>query len=86
MEFVLFAGQCYYPMGGMDDIVFKGSMVECRDYFKAHYIKEEGYVDVWGQIVDPATFRIVESIFICEYHVERGVKIIWKVHNEENQE
>lgn len=61
MTHVLFAGHNYYPKGGIDDIVARGTVDELKVYFQAHAkdIANYSYVDNWGQIVDAATLECV---------------------------
>ena len=60
----LFAGHKFYPLGGMGDLVFIGTLAECRDYFETHDDViagrgNGGYVDNWGEIYDSAARAVV---------------------------
>jgi hypothetical protein len=59
-EFLLFAGHCYYPHGGAEDFRLRGTVEECKAFFenRSDEIAGRGYVDNWGQIVDPVTLKI----------------------------
>ncbi len=61
MTHVLFAGHRFYPNGGIDDLVARGTVDELKAYFQAHAkdIAGYSYVDNWGQIVDAATLECV---------------------------
>lgn len=60
-EYFLFAGHCYYPFGGIDDLKFRGHLNACKRWFarNANIISDSGSIDNWAQIVDSQTLKIV---------------------------
>jgi len=53
----LFAGDCYYPQGGMDD--FKGdfdTISEAKNFYVSGYEKN---LHDWGHILDTETSEII---------------------------
>lgn len=60
-EYLLFAGHCYYPKGGMDDLVATGTIEELKEYFlvNARDIAAGSYVHNWAEIVETKTLRVV---------------------------
>ena len=63
MTHLLFAGHAYYPAGGIDDLVARGTVDELKRYFEEHAQeiadRTNRYVDNWGQIVDASTMECV---------------------------
>lgn len=61
MTHVLFAGHCYYPQGGISDLVARGSVDELKSYFQnnAKKIARGNYIDLWAQIVRSDTLECV---------------------------
>ena len=60
-NFALFAGDHYYPSGGMRDLVGRFDSVEEAVHFLTTHEDDEGYplqYD-WYQIVDLTTFAVV---------------------------
>lgn len=53
---MLFAGEHYYPCGGMDDFIICGTMQECMDKFNELVSIKRSAWD-WGQIVDHKTLK-----------------------------
>lgn len=72
MTHLLFAGHHYYPKGGIDDLVARGSIEELKQYFqtRAQDIADRrgGYIDNWGQIVDATTMLCVLRGEMAEEH------------------
>ena len=63
-KYYLFAGNNYYPKGGMLD--YKGEFESIKDaveYFRDHAedISNDGNVDNWGHVVDDK-LRIVKEV------------------------
>jgi hypothetical protein len=65
MKYALFAGDNYYPCGGMSDFISKFATIEeaKREALRAHPHRDNSgtwFFD-WWQIVEIETFEIVES-------------------------
>lgn len=62
-DYLLFAGHRYYPNGGFNDYKMRGTIEECKEYFKKEYkkISNNSYIDNWAQIVDSETLKVVET-------------------------
>lgn len=61
-QYLLFAGDKYYPEGGGLDYKMTGTQVECKDYFFEKNKKPTKYRPYrydWAQIVDPETMSII---------------------------
>lgn len=60
MTYILFAGNRYYPQGGIFDICGRGTVDELKLYFQEH-AKEIAVnnIDNWGQIVEAETLKCV---------------------------
>ena len=58
-NFALFAGDEYYPSGGMDDLVGRfDSVEEAVDFACTHEDPATGYGYDWYQVVDLTTFTV----------------------------
>lgn len=57
---LLFAGHHYYPRGGVQDLVARGTVEELKRYFQdnAKDIAEDNYIDNWGHIVNGQSMLI----------------------------
>lgn len=64
-EAVLFAGIANHTLGGVNDLKFRGTVAECRDYFADHLDSFRGSAphggNTWGQIVDAETLELIDS-------------------------
>ena len=64
-EAVLFAGITNHALGGVNDLKFRGTVAECRDYFRDNLQSFRGVAPyggkTWGQIVDAGTLELIDS-------------------------
>lgn len=64
-EAVLFAGIANHTLGGVNDLKFRGTVAECRDYFGEHVDSFRGSAphggNTWGQIADAGTLELIDS-------------------------
>lgn len=61
MPFLLFAGHCHYPQGGVSDL--QGTFASEQEAIDAFGAYDGGsYIDHWGQIVDPVTMKVIVEL------------------------
>ena len=61
-KYLLFAGNTYYPQGGMHDLKYSAATIdECKKYFveNAEEISNGTYINNWCHIVDASNLNIV---------------------------
>jgi hypothetical protein len=82
---ILFAGEWYYPSGGIGDFIMVGTEQEClAKYQKMAMMYLQGiykYRREWGQIVDPYTMKKEISLsFDCDgFYAKTGTITIEKM-------
>lgn len=89
-KYLLFAGLCYYPQGGVEDLVFEGDSVEeCKRYFSEIYLTKAAArwgepIDDWADIVEKNSLKIIQRCYVKHtkdsFHEIAEYK--WTIENE----